>query len=57
MERVLPESVENVDKLGEDSDSCSSLSSFRSIYKDASISSGITLSEEESGTDSECDSE
>ena len=57
MECILPECVEYVDKLGEDSDSCSSLSSFRSIPTHASNSSGITLSEEESGSDSECYSE
>ena len=56
-ERTLPETVEYVDNLGEVSDSCSSLSSFGSISMDASSSSGITVSDEESGTDSESDSE
>ena len=56
-ERILPETVEYVDNLGEVSDSCSSLSSFGSISTHASSSSGITVSDEESGTDSESDSE
>ena len=56
-ERILPETVEYVDNLGEVSDSCSSLSSFGSISTDASSSSGITVSDEESVTDSESDSE
>ena len=56
-EHILPEIVGYVDNLGEVLDSCSSLSSFRSISMDASSSSGITASDEESGTDSDSDSE
>ena len=56
-EHILPETVEYVDNLGEVSDSCSSLSSFGSISTDASSSSAITVSDEESGTDSGSDSE
>ena len=52
--RILPETVEYVDNLGEVSDSCS-LSSFGSIPTDASSSSGITASDEASGTDSQSD--
>ena len=56
-ERILPETVEYVDNLGQVSDSCSSLSSFGSISTDASSSSGITVVDKESGTDSDSDSE
>ena len=56
-ERVLPETAEYVDNLGQVSDSGSSLSSFGSISTDASSSSALTVSDEESGTDSDSDSE
>ena len=49
-ERVLPETAEYVDNLGQVSDSGSSLSSFASA-------SALTVSDEESGTDSDSDSE
>ena len=56
-EHVLPESAEYVDNLGQVSDSGNSLSSFGSISTDASSSSTLTVSDEESGTDSDSDSE
>ena len=56
-ERVLPETAEYVDNLGQVSDSGSSLSSFGSISTDASSASALTVSDEESGTDSDSDSE
>ena len=49
--------AEYVDNLGQVSDSGSSLSSFGSISTDASSSSALTVSDEESGTDSDSDSE
>ena len=56
-EHLLPESVEYVDNLGEVSDSCSSLSSFRSSSTNASSSSASTVTDEESGTDTDSDNE
>ena len=56
-ERVLPETAEYVDNLGQVSDSGCSLSSFGSISTDASSASALTVSDEESGTDSDSDSE
>ena len=56
-ERVLPETAEYVDNMGQVSDSGSSLSSFGSISTDASSASALTVSDEESGTDSDSDSE